>query len=773
MPNTLDLNLLPMVRSAGQDGNDLSGLTVTAPPRQTTRGRSADNLLLYLELEGNSPLSPGKQGQLLAQIAKTYYETAGSVTTALRVSVEALNQFLLERNVRNANTGRQSVGLFSIAVFREEQLTLAMCGPVWAFVLSANGVQEIHDQDMEGRGLGQSRGAPLRFYQVSLRPNDTLILSIAPPSTWNTAGLKGLFGQGPESLRRRLMSRAGIDLSAVLVQAKPGTGKIVSLRSHTSSLAARAGEFDGDEDEGQSLSVTIASLPTPNDVQSSASPSKERLSPPVPPAATPDVALLASVQPVVSGPDSGVADEPPQMSAPPAVRRRSGGSNRRSFSLAPFGALLVSLGRPFNWLNIRLGRVFQWIIERLVPEESFASIPTSTMAFVAIAVPVIVVAMATVIYRQQGLRVQSMEIYQRAVIAARQAEGQTDPGARRAQFETTLQLIDQSNAFYRMPEAEDLLGRVHSSLDELELVKRATFSPAIIGGLPDTIQITRIVIALNDLYLLDGKSGNVLHALVTAHGYEIDRAFQCGPNPLAPSPIGPLIDLATLPPENKQGAVVIGMDAKGNLLYCTPGKPPSVATLASPTIAPLGRPLAFAQDGGDLYVLDPSSKAVWIYWNGEVAQAPQFFFSGDVPPLQDVIDLAVNSDELYLLHRDGHLTLCYFSAYATVSPTRCSDPAQYSDLRPGRENTPMNPANPFSQIIFSPPPDPSLFFLEPEDQAIFHFSLRNLVFQRQFLPGNIKERALPNGKATAFAVNQVDRMLFLAVNNQVFYANIP
>jgi hypothetical protein len=76
---------------------------------------------------------------------------------------------------------------------------------------------------------------------------------------------------------------------------------------------------------------------------------------------------------------------------------------------------------------------------------------------------------------------------------------------------------------------------------------------------------------------------------------------------------------------------------------------------------------------------------------------------------------------------------------------------------------------PFSQILYATPPDPSLYFLEPFTQSVYHFSLRTLTFQRQILP----KSSLKDELATAFFVNHIDRTIYLAIDNNVYYANIP
>jgi len=105
-----------------------------------------------------------------------------------------------------------------------------------------------------------------------------------------------------------------------------------------------------------------------------------------------------------------------------------------------------------------------------------------------------------------------------------------------------------------------------------------------------------------------------------------------------------------------------------------------------------------------------------------------------------------------------------------VSPTRCTDPLPYVDSRPGREGLLLIPEAPFTQIQATQPPEPSLYLLESQSQAIYHFSLRLLTFQRQLR----SQKPLPaDSPATAFAIRPDGRVAFLALGNKVYYGGIP
>jgi len=258
----------------------------------------------------------------------------------------------------------------------------------------------------------------------------------------------------------------------------------------------------------------------------------------------------------------------------------------------------------------------------------------------------------------------------------------------------------------------------------------------------------------------------VLRATYSEDGYVLDQTFNCGPIP-APIVVGPLIDIAALPRGEEDGATVVGMDANGMLMRCVPGegKGPNIMPLAPPDIN-WGEPLAFSLDNGNIYVLDPKTNSGWIYWAfDEYNELPTYYFGNQVPTLQSVIDMTVSDGDMYLLHDDGHITICTYSPYVD-SPTRCDDPAEFTDLRAGYQSEPIMQDTSFGQMQFAPPPDPSIYLFDTFDEAIYHFSMR-LAFQRQYRPRN----PLP-GDPTAFAVGP-NRRSFIATENQVYYAVMP
>ena len=107
---TFDLNILPIHRINGQESADLPGLLAVTPPRKTARGREKDNLIMYLMLSGNARFSPTEIAQLNNTAVTLFYQSAGSLTSAMRKAAENINTALLERNLSTTGRGQYALG---------------------------------------------------------------------------------------------------------------------------------------------------------------------------------------------------------------------------------------------------------------------------------------------------------------------------------------------------------------------------------------------------------------------------------------------------------------------------------------------------------------------------------------------------------------------------------------------------------------------------------------------------------------------------------------
>jgi hypothetical protein len=754
MVDSIDLLILPLVRTGDQDQPSVQGLHVAVPPRKPARFRNRDRLALHLTLDENEPLSPEQADKLLANLAKSYYNTAGTVTTALRATAESTNQFLLDRNLRSTSSGHQAVGFLTQIVLREKRLSIAQSGLTHAFLLSSSGVEHVHDLHLAGNGLGLSRTTHIRFSQLDLQPNDAIIISSQSVAGWTPDSLENLHGQGPESLRRRLLALVRTDVNGFLLNVQPGSGELRLLRPvrqpRPVPVAAIPQPIPGEVDE-----KTEAPSPEVVDGDLSDSDKEEAKIPePLPETqqtqpgdAVPVITAAGAVSQVTAG----------EATEPLPTQEQVSGSKSGSFA---------SISQSVSNALLKFLSGLIAILRGILPDSGIFTLPPSTMAFTAVVIPLTIVAVAAVVYFQRGRAAQYELHFSQAQDAAQLAELTTEPRDQRLAWETTLLHLNNAELFQTTDDSQGLRQQAQGIVDSLNATERLDFRPAIVDQLDETAQITRLVAREDALYMLNATDGVVERAILTNEGYRIDTTFQCGPGPYGGYIVGSIIDIAPIPPGIDFKATILAIDANGNLLRCIPGDTPLASPLEPPDIN-WGSPRGITVDANDLYVLDPQTNAVWIYRGMDVSQSPRLFFDQQIPPMQDVIDIEVNQNDLYLLHEDGHLTSCVYSAQST-SPTRCKEPEIFTDPRPGRQSGPYIEDAFFSQILYSPPPEPTLYLLDPNSHAIYRFSIR-LTLDRQ----HRSQEPLPDGPASAFTLDRGNHSIFLALEDQIYSAPLP
>jgi hypothetical protein len=236
--------------------------------------------------------------------------------------------------------------------------------------------------------------------------------------------------------------------------------------------------------------------------------------------------------------------------------------------------------------------------------------------------------------------------------------------------------------------------------------------------------------------------------------------------------INKLVDIVAVPPNNPYNATVMGIDDAGNLLYCMPGSTPTVETLKVPDSG-WGTISAMTLNLGNIYILDTANNAVWMYYgdNFNFADEARFFFDKVVPDMSDVYDIAMNVDDLYMLHENGCMTSCTFRAYSQAE-TKCTDPYLYGDIRPGKPSDleAFGDAH-YTKLLTTPAPDASLYILDDKTPALYHFSLR-LNLQRLLEPAVVEGFPEPKPDLSAFTIT-TNRLLLLAYGNQLYYAQMP
>jgi hypothetical protein len=431
-------------------------------------------------------------------------------------------------------------------------------------------------------------------------------------------------------------------------------------------------------------------------------------------------------------------------------------------------------------VNERVGSFLQRFIPRLLPSAGAEArkpfvVPTYAMVFIAVVIPVLVVTVASIVYLRFGQSVQYDELYSQALNARAQAVSETEPVRQRDAWQNVLKYLDKAEGYRETNESKALRADAQSNLDNLMGVIRLEFIPAFTNGLGGSTQISRMAASESDLYMLDAERGNILHATFTGRSLELDSAFNCQPGTYAGYQVGTLVDLLALPKINAAGANVLGIDSSGNLLYCASGQVPQAIPLPALPNTNWGRITSFVLDNGNLYVLDATSRAVWVFVGKDSAfvDAPYFYFGNQIPAsIDNAIDLSVSGDDLYLLHADGHISTCIFSRIQET-PTRCVDPVNFQDSFPAHQGLNVFAQAHFTQMSLTNPPNSVVLLLDSENQTVFRFAPRSLELQNQIKSHAGKGNPFKFGSVGAMAVSP-NYVLYLAIGNQVYFAtNLP
>lgn len=767
----LDLTLTPIYRINGQDQSSLPGLMAVAPPRKSARGRDQDRLLVYLVLAGNAVFSTGEYMQLASRAAVAFYETPGALTSALRVAAEAINKPLLDRNMSTSGRGQYAVGLLALAGIRGAQVTLLLSGPIHAFVLGANGAQDIFDS-LSGKGLGLSQSSSYYFSQITLQPNDRVLFCARVPAAWESA-LRDPSPASPDATRRRLMTLTTEDIHAAMLSAAPGHGAFTVLRP---TMEPRADERTAPPlslDAERAAAPEAESMPEAD--QPMPAPSAHMLQPSayaIPPQPKEEIPLpeeSSSTDLYASLPRAKAIENPIIEEAPEEISETTSSAPRQPSARTRQAAKTIAGGlQALRRGNERMGQGVQKFLPRLLPgsEDKSFSVPASAMVFISLLIPLVVVTVASVVYFRYGRSVQFEQYLIQAQDSRAQALSLIDPVAQREAWQRELFYLDKAESTSQTTETRTLRQEAQASLDKLLGITRLQFQPVLSTGIG--AQISRLAASENDLYLLDAQRGSIMRIALTGGGFQTDASFSCAPGVYGAYTVGPLVDILALPVINLSASVV-GVDAAGNLLYCAPGQVAQAIPLPPPDTN-WGRVTAFTLDSGNLYVLDAPSRAVWVYVgkDGTFVDRPYFFFGGQIPDLADAIDLAVSGDDLFILHADSHLSKCSYSRIET-SPTHCTDTIPLVNPFPAYRDVDLFGQAHFTQLMYAPAPDSALLVLDADNQSVFRFAPLSMELQSQLRPVAGRENPLPQGAIGAMT-DSPNHVLYFAIQDKIYFA---
>jgi hypothetical protein len=767
-----DLNLIPIHIHQGDPIAQPRGFLAAAPPRRSARSRSEDMLILSFFPAGEGML-PEIQQELLGRLSQTFFKTSGSVTAALRTLIETLNMTLLEDNLKAAEGGGGTTGALTVAALHRQSIYLTQCGSMHAYVLNHQGLQEFSNSNQSDRGLGVSRTPSIRYYQANLGNGGYVFMTDQAPESWTEESLfSGQFPTLPH-LRRRLLNQAPSDFRLDLVHTVLGEGNIHIL--HPESQSAPGAEVKkSSETPEKAPSASVLSQKQRQKVENRS----QKISD------TQEIKALSEQTKEQPNNDEKPKAQHHQDQEQPQSHLVGKPTASRKETLRKQGEQLKQEGLKglkgfFKWWRTTKKHIqtfFKDLIIKWFPKgtEGMPKLSKGTLFFIAVAVPLVVAAIAVGIYLVRGRTLQYNYYMSQAVTASQQAMTAEDPLNSREGWAQALIFLDQAESYRSTDKITALRKQAQDALDALDGAVRLEYHPAIIGSLYSEINVTQIISFGADLYLFDSTGGRVIHAERASQGYEVDPDFVCSEGNFSGGAVDALVDMTQLPINNPYNAHILAADSLGNVVYCTPGEDPIVQSLPglSSTESELSH---IVYESGYLYILNPMANTVQVFesTNGQFLETPSDFFegseAGEKPDMDQIVDLDVNGQELYLLREDGMLVDCISSGLSS-DPVICKNPVTYVDGRAGKEDqTLVMPDTAYSSILYMDPPDPSIYILETSNADIYQFSLRFKLYKR--LRPDLGTYEVESPTATAFSVG-IDRIAFLAFGHQIFYAYV-
>ena len=759
-------------------------LYLASAGKGAARGREEDSLIVKLWPSEATSLSDAVLDQTLSKLGAAFFKTGGSVTNAMRGLADGLNKTFLSGNSQLQDKDTWQTTSVLVGVIHHETLFVGINGKAEALVIRKNGCEHLFDPELDPRGLGLSSVVHPRFFQTVLMDGDFLLISQEIPKDLlaterlsadstslseyvpilgDSDVIRMTYGEGL-SLKARLEARPVTAVQEVEateeVSPEPEVVNAEDLEWPEEVLEPSEVE----EDNGSLAEDLFKNVPLVN--LSSASETKPEIKPepqPEPqPETQPEEPPVASVKPEIM-PNATAAEHMPEEKTETAP----------IFDVDQFKAgALQGVAKGASFLK-GIEEKTEAIIQKSEEKKREEGKPVSELSalskwLIAILVPLLLVGLTTFIYLSQGQGNEYGYFLAQAEASASNAALMQTDDLKREGWNQTIEWLDKAAAYQKSDEVNALYLRARLALDELDGAKRLIYKPAFAVGLFPEISVSNLISLNRDLYLLDQTSGEVRHMTLQSQGYSLDEEFKCNPGSYGGVQVGKLVDMLAIPINNPAKAPILAIDAAGNLLYCAVGASPTAAALLPPDGGWQDlKSIAF--DSGWLYVLDPAANAIWIYsgFSSNFDQVPVSYFDDMLVKLQQAVDLAVSKDELFLLHSDGRSSHCLASQIS--GNVNCDDPYPYQDVDGGESGVDFTGLK-YNQMAYSPPPDPSIYFLDPNGAELYQFSLRlNL---NQVLRSGLNDGSLPTGKATAFAV-AANRQVFLAFGNAVYYAILP
>ncbi len=823
-----DLYVYPLGYKQGKEYSNLPGYFVGTAHRRAVRTREADIIVMrFTPFKVIDDNEADFLETLLPLTAQIYFKTKGPITTATRKTSEFFNERLIKYN-QAKKTGSYLGGTFQLMVLHSDEVYFAHAGLSSAFVLSKSKLDLFQNRSSGNQGLGISKGINLKYFHSQISNGDRVVLSASPPEEWNPQTLSGSSRLSISHLRRVLIQQTDQDFEAVVIQFRKGTGSVHQLRLEptyiTKDIESTDDQFTVDEEMEEAVNEVDSQVSIPSEIplpsflnksekefdEISHSDSGERV-------------ILSNEEfsiPNPTGENQGefkqrqkegiklppfltkVSESTAQVNLTPTKLSESDGiylsgkhlekdqntypDDGKKESVLNLEVVVKGLSSLRNFLS-KSTNVSKKVSDSL--ERGTASIltkanPSATrdngslsplnMLFIAILIPLIVVAIATTVYFKSGRGEQHNLFVIQANDLVSLAESEEDIAKQVIIYQDASLFLDEADKYGKSETSNDLRAIIQKRLDILQGVTRITVQPTIAGGLDHRIFITRMVVSTNeDLYALDEGTGRVLRLIATRPDYQVDTSFSCGPGNYNSIIVDKLIDIEIISFTNSLNAAIMGIDGNGNLLLCVPGGQSIGIKLKSPELN-WGQIKAISFNDYNLYLLDVNERTRDIYKyssNGLLFdENPSSLFKENIPEdLTEMTDMAVYQDSLFVLNQSGELMKCSLG----YSQTNCEQNAGYGIIFSGKDRQNVEKLNgtELVQLQTTQPPDPSLFFLDEQGPAVYHFSLA-INMQKQIRADTSRLLIKPEGTMTGFTIS-TSGIVHFAFGHQLYFGFLP
>lgn len=704
-----------------QEDTAVPGILAQPAPSKVARGRERDTLFIHLTLTGPLSETANLNRNLVSTISQQFYQSSGSVTSALRRAIKATNQKLLTMNLGGANPSRE--GAISCAVLHNNELFVVQTGESLALVGHNFGVERLPPRSPDRiTPLGRSAGLDFRYFHLRLLAGDMLLL--ADPRI--------------AYLPSHALAPALVDTELIL-----GLSELKEIIGSDSARLLLV-EFS---DEAEASFPVAAPL---------------RTSPNVKPIGAATVAATTAVSPQQTNPRP--------LPTPQTYEEvyESGVDVGYSTRKAASGSVL-GLSRLTGWLADLLNS-----LNPPRPDNEEESMHWFWPVLMAIFIPILVAVVVSGVYVQRGKVFRQAEIRQEMLTSlaeANQAAG--DPDAQRQAYNKLLTLAEEAEQL-RPDDANVIEMRQEAlqALDRLDDVTRLTARP--FHTFNENVGLTAVALReglSGGIYTLDGANNQVYShstddSYVNPTALEPELIVQSGET-VSNHIVGEMIDIMWRPSGlnvARDGLAILDhLNENGALVTYYPN-------FADTGAAPLGlssewdTPSAITQFSERLYVLDTGSATIWKYFpDGDG-------FNVDIE--ERILDLGPEADlgqavDIDLYSEDGSLIVAYGDGRLRYYDTR-SGRIQWDEqslLQNGLAAPLLQPA---AAKLVGRGLNASVFVLDAGNGRIIQISRGGTVLAQYRAVDSSQRDAFTNG--TDIAVAETPLRVFVTVGNTVYTA---